>query len=176
MYYRLPNIIAINIADKIQSLHCHHHVRSVPDVFSGEILLVFPVVHFQTSYRKTLGMIFIMKEILILLRQNHACLLKVGEMKTKRNRWSNQQTRIFKNRWKEYQNFQNLAGSTLRSNKRIFRYSMCNIQISNIFLWLSDTLNIKSTKPTFDSFFYFFFWAECDTQLSRIFDYIKYYL
>lgn len=81
MYYRLPNIIAINIADKIQSLHCHHHVRSVPDVFSGEILLVFPVVHFQTSYRKTLGMIFIMKEILILLRQNHACLLKVGEMK-----------------------------------------------------------------------------------------------
>lgn len=60
-------------------------------------------------------------------------------------------------------------------NKRIFKYSISHIQMSNIFLLPSGTLKTKSKVPIFSHFSNFFFRGECDTQLSKVFENMKYY-
>lgn len=63
--------------------------------FGGIILLIVPEVHYQTSYLNVLSMILIMKEMLILLRQS-SLSSKNERNKTKRDRQSDQQTRILR--------------------------------------------------------------------------------
>ena len=49
----------------------------------GKILLLVPVVHYKTSQLKMLAIILIIKEMLIPLRRNHACLQKARGIKQK---------------------------------------------------------------------------------------------
>ena len=96
--------------------------------------------------------------------------------------WSDQQTRILRNTWNERQQIYNLACSSVcglrgLKVKNIGKYSVSNIQISNnLFLFFFFFfLHFLLAMPTFNLLLFFFFWAACDTQLSRIFEHIKYH-
>ena len=65
-------------SEEICPLHRNHQIN----YFSGKgILVVVRVVPYQTPHLKMLAMILMIKQMLILLTQKHACLRKGREIK-----------------------------------------------------------------------------------------------
>ena len=71
----------------------------VPNAFLGEIILVFPVVYYQTWYLEMWAMISIMKQMLILLKQNRVCLPKARGFINKGWPFEWSDTQILRNMW-----------------------------------------------------------------------------
>ena len=120
----------------------------------GKFPLGVPLVHYETSYFKKFAMILTMKQLLILLRQNHACLTKVRGIKHSKTIAITklESLEMFRKSFQRYRIQR--SGQYLSSNKRLFKYSTANIHISKIFplfyifLQSSGILKIKSCSFT----------------------------